>query len=58
MRNAVNQKYEVCIVLFCYAVVVTFFIAATRVCLHDVSLMYLYVESAHGVEGGAAGQHT
>jgi hypothetical protein len=59
MRNAVNQKYEVC-VLFCsrYAVVATFCMAATRVCLHDVSLMYLCVESAHGEEGGAAGQHT
>jgi hypothetical protein len=41
-----------------YAVVATFCMAATRVCLHDVSLMYLCVESAHGVEGGAAGQHT
>jgi hypothetical protein len=58
MRNAVNQKYKVCIVVISYAVVATFCMAATRVCLHNVSLMYLYVESAHGVEGGAAGQHT
>jgi hypothetical protein len=42
-----------CIVLLCCsAVVATFCRAATRVCLHDVSLMYLCVESAYGVEGG------
>jgi hypothetical protein len=60
-KDHVEQLSNVkeCIVLFCCsAVVATFCRAATRVCLHDVSLMYLCVESAHGVEGGAAGQHT
>jgi hypothetical protein len=57
MRKAVNQKYKVyCSVL--YAVVATFCIAAIKVCFHDVSPMYLCVESAYRVEGGAAGQHT
>jgi hypothetical protein len=56
MRKAV-KKYEV-YCCFCYAVVATFCMAVTRVCLHDVSLMYLCVESVHRVEGGAAGQHT
>jgi ankyrin repeat protein len=32
------------------AVVATFYMATIRVCLHDVSLMYLCVESAHRVE--------
>jgi hypothetical protein len=58
MREAVNQKYEVYCCICCYAVVATFCMAATTVYLHDVCLMCLCVESAHGVEGGAAGQHT
>jgi hypothetical protein len=33
-------------------------IATDMICLHDVSLMYTRVESAHGVEGGAPGQRT
>jgi hypothetical protein len=32
--------------------------AIIKVCLHDVSLMYTCLESAHGVEGGAPGQRT
>jgi hypothetical protein len=56
MRNAVNQKYEVCIVVYlfcCCAVVATLYMATIRVCLHDVSLMQVKVEGAHGGEGGA-----
>jgi hypothetical protein len=33
-------------------------LATDMACLHDVSLIYTCVESAHGVEGGAPGQHT
>jgi hypothetical protein len=59
MRNAVNQKYEVCIVLlWCSVVVAISPVAIDMICLHDVSLMYTCVESAHGVEGGALGQRT
>jgi hypothetical protein len=60
MREAVNQKYEVycsVVVLLCSAVVATLYMAATRVCLHDVSLMLVMEEGAHGVEGGALGRH-
>jgi hypothetical protein len=31
---------------------------SSRVCLHDVSLMYTCVESAHELEGRAIGQYT
>jgi hypothetical protein len=31
---------------------------SSRVCLHDVSLMYTCVESAHELEGRALGQYT
>jgi hypothetical protein len=48
-----------CIVLlFCCAVVVALYMATIRVYLHDVSLMLVRVEGAHGGEGGASGQHT
>ena len=48
-----------CIVLLCCcAVVATFCMAIIRVYLHDVSLMLVTVEGAHGGEGGAPGQHT
>jgi hypothetical protein len=58
MRKAVNQKYEVyCSVVLC-SVVVALYMATIRVYLHDVSLMLVRVEGAHGGEGGAPGQHT
>jgi hypothetical protein len=44
--------------LSCSVVVAISLVATDMVCLHDVSLMYNCVESAHGVEGGAPGQHT
>jgi hypothetical protein len=44
--------------LFCCGVVVAIYIATIRVYLHDVSLMLVKVEGAHGGEGGALGQHT
>jgi hypothetical protein len=43
------------LVLCCVAIKL---VATALVCLHDVSLMYLCMESAHGVEGGALGQRT
>jgi hypothetical protein len=39
-------------------VVVAICMATIRVYLHDVSLMLVRVEGAHGGEGGAPGQHT
>jgi hypothetical protein len=53
MRKAVNQKYEV----YC-SVVVVLYMATVRVYLHDVPLMLVGEEGAHGGEGGAPGQHT
>jgi hypothetical protein len=48
-----------CIVLFfCCAVVVALYMATIRVYLHDVFLMLVKVEGAHGGEGGAPGQPT
>jgi hypothetical protein len=51
-----------CVLFFCSVVllccVATKLVATALVCFHDVSLMYLCVESAHGVEGGALGQRT
>jgi hypothetical protein len=44
--------------LFCCGVVVAIYMATIRVYLHDVSLMLVKVEGAHGGEGGALGQHT
>jgi hypothetical protein len=44
-----------CVVLFVVAISL---VAIDVICLHDVSLMYTCVESAHGVEGGALGQRT
>jgi hypothetical protein len=41
-----------------YAVVVALYIATIRVYLHNVSLMYLCVESAYRVERGVVGQYT
>jgi hypothetical protein len=65
MRKAVNQKYKVClivvvvyVVLCCCPVVVTLYMATIRVYLHEVSLMLVRVEGAHGGEGGALGQRT
>jgi hypothetical protein len=46
------------LLLFCCAVVAALYMATIRVCLHDVYLMLERVESAHGGEGGAPGQHT
>jgi hypothetical protein len=54
----VNKVLRLTVVSILYAVVVALYMATIRVYLHNVSLMYLCVESAHGVEGGAAGQHT
>jgi hypothetical protein len=53
-----ESKSMKCIVVFCYAVVATFCMAAIRVYLDDVSLMLVRVEGAHRGEGGAPGQHT
>jgi hypothetical protein len=47
-----------CCVVLCCVVVATSCVAIGMICLHDVSLMYVCVESAHGVEGGAPGQRT
>jgi hypothetical protein len=47
-----------CIVVFgCSVVVASFCRATDKVSLHNVSLVYTCVESAHRVEGGASGQH-
>jgi hypothetical protein len=51
------MKYIV-VVLFCCVVVVALYMATIRVYLHDVSLMLVRVEGAHGGEGGTPGQHT
>jgi hypothetical protein len=37
------------------AVVIVLYRAIRKNCLHDVSLMYTCLESAHGGEGGAPG---
>jgi hypothetical protein len=42
----------------CSVLVATFCMATGMVCFQDVSLIHTCVESAHGVEGGAPGQHT
>jgi hypothetical protein len=47
-----------CVLLFCSVVVIAIYMATIRVYLHDVSLMLVRVEGAHGGEGGALGQHT
>jgi hypothetical protein len=48
-----------CIVLFfCCAVVVALYMTTIRVYLHDVSLMLVKVEGAHGGEVGAPRQPT
>jgi hypothetical protein len=52
---AVKQKV-MCVFLLCFSVVAMTLIAAALVCLHDVSLMYTCVKSAHGLERGALGQ--
>jgi hypothetical protein len=48
----------VSVLLSCFVVVAISLVAIDMICLHDVSLMYTCVESAHGVEGGALGQRT
>jgi hypothetical protein len=58
MREAVNQKYEVYCFVVLFSVVVALYMATVRVYLHDVSLMLVGEEGAHGGEGGAPGQHT
>jgi hypothetical protein len=65
MRKAVSQKYKVYlivvvvyVVLCCCPVVLTLYMATIGVYLHDVFLMLVRVEGAHGGEGGALGQHT
>jgi hypothetical protein len=59
VRKAVNQKYEAycCI---CSGVLLLWppFVGSDKVCSHDLSLMLVRVEGAHGGEGGALGQHT
>jgi hypothetical protein len=56
------SKDNECIVLLfcflCFLVVAISLVATDMICLHDVALMYLCVESAYGEEGGALGQHT
>jgi hypothetical protein len=52
------MKCIVVVLFLCSVVVATFCRATDKVYLHDVFLMYLCVESARGVEKGAAGQHT
>jgi hypothetical protein len=46
-------------VLFCCVVLLVLCSqrGSSRVCLHDVSLMYTCVESAHGLEGGVAEEY-
>jgi hypothetical protein len=46
------------VLLLCCVVVATSCVAIGMIRLHDVSLMYIYVESAYGVVGGATGQRT
>jgi hypothetical protein len=52
----VNSVLLLC--LFCCVVVAISCVAIVMICLHGVYLMYICVESAHGVEGGAPGQRT
>jgi hypothetical protein len=57
MRKAVNEKYEVyCSVLLCCCGRLIY--GHNQVYLHDVSLMLVKVEGAHGGEGGEPGQPT
>jgi hypothetical protein len=46
------------VLLLCSVVVATSYMNIGTICLHDVSLMYMCVNSAHGVERGAPGQRT
>ena len=58
MRKAVNQSIKYMSLLYCCAVVVTLYMTTIRVYLHDVSLILVRVEGAHGGEGEAPGQPT
>jgi hypothetical protein len=50
--------FPFCTVLFWSVVVAISIVATYMICLHDVSLMYTCVESAHRVEVGALRQRT
>jgi hypothetical protein len=59
--SASSERKLLCIswcVLFCVTVVIALYRAIRIVCLHDVSMMYTCLESAHGVVGGSSGQRT